>query len=57
MSRFDDIPGARSGRGADFSGSSYDSPGWKRAQARGEGFVENAQDRRMEFLPVLTMSF
>ncbi|WVM93388.1 hypothetical protein ULG90_05405 [Halopseudomonas pachastrellae] len=23
---------------------------WKRAQARGEGFVENAQDRRMEQL-------
>ena len=35
MSAFDDIPGARSGRGTDFSPSGgYDSPGWKRAQAK-----------------------
>ena len=38
MSRFDDIPGARSGRGASFDGSSYESPGWKRAQARKEEY-------------------
>ena len=50
MSRFDDIPGARSGRGADFSGSSYDSPGWKRAQARkaaaASGFTTGADFAR-----------
>ena len=35
MSRFDDIPGARSGRGTDFNADGgYDSPGWKRAQAK-----------------------
>ena len=56
MSRFDDIPGARSGRGADFDGSTYDSPGWKRAQAKkaaGSGFQTGADFARQPAHPPL----